>query len=73
MFNCNDQIGIRVSGLIRDVLNKYINDYEKCLNISIEIDDILKNADFLDLYDGTTFCKSFVPTKKYQGHFIGGL
>lgn len=61
-----DKHGVTVSGLARDLANsECFHDYEKAVKFSEKFDEKLKDADWLELYDGTTFQRSFTPSPSY--------
>ncbi|MCL6578000.1 MAG: hypothetical protein K6T73_01255 [Candidatus Bathyarchaeota archaeon] len=53
--------GIEVSGLFRDLLVLYGHPYKEAVEISKSLDQKLKGMDWLSLYDGTTFEKTYTP------------
>ena len=60
-----NSLGVRVSGLARDLANtKCFNDYKRAVEFSEEFDKLLHDADWLELYDGTTFERSFNPKER---------
>jgi hypothetical protein len=56
--------GIGVSGLFRDFINYYLKvPYHEAVRLSIKFDEELKGAEWLELYDGTTYTLTFKPRK----------
>lgn len=56
------ETGIRVSGLMRDYLVIAGIDYDKAVELSQQFDEQIKEMDWLETYNGTTFEKSFTPS-----------
>lgn len=60
-----EKFGLNISCYIRDTIKDYsLLDYEHCQEIATKIDNVIKDYDFLALFDGTTFDRGFIPTKK---------
>ncbi len=59
-----DKIGVALSAYFRNLLNLRTNlDWSGCERIGKEFDQYLADSDWLELDNGTTFEKTFVPKK----------
>lgn len=56
-----EKCGIAVTALMREYLNKFV-DYTTAVELSNEFDATIRNADWLETLNGTTFDKGFCPT-----------
>ena len=56
-----DKAGVAISAYFRAMLNYHADlDWDKCIEIGKIFDSYLKDADWLELDNGTTFDKTFV-------------
>ncbi len=59
------QLGISVPRIVRDLLvHKRIMNYDEAAQFSDEVDKQLRGNDWLELYDSTTYEKTFEPMKR---------
>ena len=60
----NDKIGRAVTATMRELLLQHnLCNFQTALNISTEFDTLIREADWLETLNGTTFDKTFDPMK----------
>jgi len=65
MKNENEKLGLRLSSYIcNEMLLICGMTYQECLEFTKKLEIMVKQSDFLELYDGTTYYKTFTPIEK---------
>jgi len=61
----SDPLGMSIPGIVRDKLveDHVVPTYDEAVKFSETIDTLLHGNDWLELYDGTTYTKTFEPKK----------